>query len=241
MSLLRRRMLNNGGAVVPPEYQQVKYITFPSTGVAFFGSVITRIGSYRKGGIVDLSCEMETDILTASTNFSPFGSYNDNDAFNNSCCVYINNSGYWNARVIGYLNNYAFGNDWGLATTGKQTISISLHTTISTSTNTNQCSISVNNASAIRTGPYAAGVLYFAIGNRMEGRSGGQLTYPSHHSMYHAKLDYVITNNTTNVDEHRDFYPCIRKSDNVIGIYDIINGVFYTKTGSGVITAGPNI
>lgn len=31
----------------------------------------------------------------------------------------------------------------------------------------------------------------------------------------------------------RDFVPCYRKSDNVIGLYDIVNGVFYTNVGTG--------
>lgn len=37
----------------------------------------------------------------------------------------------------------------------------------------------------------------------------------------------------------RDFIPCYRKSDNVIGMYDIINGQFYTNQGSGSFTCYP--
>lgn len=36
----------------------------------------------------------------------------------------------------------------------------------------------------------------------------------------------------------RDFIPAMRNSDNVIGLYDIVNNVFYTNAGSGVFTAG---
>ncbi len=36
----------------------------------------------------------------------------------------------------------------------------------------------------------------------------------------------------------RDFIPCIRKSDNEVGLYDLIEGVFYTNQGSGSFTAG---
>lgn len=35
--------------------------------------------------------------------------------------------------------------------------------------------------------------------------------------------------------------PCYRKSDNVIGMYDIINNVFYTNKGSGTFTKGENV
>lgn len=39
----------------------------------------------------------------------------------------------------------------------------------------------------------------------------------------------------------RDFIPCYRKSDNVIGLYDLVNDVFYTNAGTGSFVAGANI
>ena len=36
----------------------------------------------------------------------------------------------------------------------------------------------------------------------------------------------------------RDFIPCYRNSDNVIGLYDIVEGNFYTNKGTGVFTYG---
>lgn len=39
----------------------------------------------------------------------------------------------------------------------------------------------------------------------------------------------------------RDLYPCYRKSDNVAGMYDIVNGEFHTNKGSGVFIVGPDI
>lgn len=38
----------------------------------------------------------------------------------------------------------------------------------------------------------------------------------------------------------REFVPCYRKSDNVIGMYDIVEGTFYTNCGTGQFLAGPN-
>lgn len=38
----------------------------------------------------------------------------------------------------------------------------------------------------------------------------------------------------------RDMYPCYRKSDNVIGMYDIVGKTFYTNAGSGTFYKGPN-
>ena len=36
----------------------------------------------------------------------------------------------------------------------------------------------------------------------------------------------------------RDFIPCYRNSDNVVGLYDIVNDVFYTNQGTGDFTYG---
>jgi hypothetical protein len=36
----------------------------------------------------------------------------------------------------------------------------------------------------------------------------------------------------------RDFIPCYRNSDNVVGMYDIVNNVFYTNQGTGAFTYG---
>ena len=47
-----------------------------------------------------------------------------------------------------------------------------------------------------------------------------------------------IYNNGTLV---RNFIPCYRKSDNVIGLYDSVNGVFYTNAGTGTFTKGNDV
>lgn len=39
----------------------------------------------------------------------------------------------------------------------------------------------------------------------------------------------------------RNFIPCIRLTDNVVGLYDTINNTFYTNSGTGVFTAGPDV
>lgn len=39
----------------------------------------------------------------------------------------------------------------------------------------------------------------------------------------------------------RDFIPCYRKSDNVIGVYDVVNDVFYTNAGTGKFLKGNDI
>lgn len=49
---------------------------------------------------------------------------------------------------------------------------------------------------------------------------------------------FKIYNNGTIV---RDFVPCYRKADNEIGLYDLVNGVFYTNAGTGSFTKGGNV
>jgi len=39
----------------------------------------------------------------------------------------------------------------------------------------------------------------------------------------------------------RNFIPCYRISDNVIGMYDTVNDVFYTNQGTGTFLKGPNV
>ena len=39
----------------------------------------------------------------------------------------------------------------------------------------------------------------------------------------------------------RDFIPAKRNSDNEVGLYDLVNDVFYTNSGTGTFTAGPEI
>lgn len=39
----------------------------------------------------------------------------------------------------------------------------------------------------------------------------------------------------------RNFIPCYRKSDNVIGMYDLVNGVFYTNQGTGAFEKGNDV
>lgn len=52
--------------------------------------------------------------------------------------------------------------------------------------------------------------------------------------IYHCNF----TNNNALV---RNLYPARRDSDSVLGMYDTVNGVFYTNAGSGTFIAGPEV
>lgn len=64
--------------------------------------------------------------------------------------------------------------------------------------------------------------------------NGGSTTMTAQCKWYYAKiLDSGVV--------IRDFVPCYRKSDNVVGMYDLVNDQFYTSAGSGRFTAGPDV
>lgn len=63
----------------------------------------------------------------------------------------------------------------------------------------------------------------------------------SGNTIYQGKLklySYTLYNGTTAV---RNFVPCYRISDSVVGLYDTVNGVFYTNKGSGTFAKGSNV
>lgn len=63
--------------------------------------------------------------------------------------------------------------------------------------------------------------------------NGGNIVFSN------SQIDYFqIYDNNTLV---RNFIPCYRKSDNVIGLYDSVNGTFYTNAGSGTFTKGADV
>lgn len=64
-------------------------------------------------------------------------------------------------------------------------------------------------------------------------RNSGALVSPPL-AIYSAK----IWNNDILV---RDFVPCYRIADSVIGLYDLENGVFYTNAGTGTFVKGPDV
>lgn len=54
-----------------------------------------------------------------------------------------------------------------------------------------------------------------------------------------AKIYYFQIYNGDTLE--RDFVPCYRKSDSVVGLYDLVNGVFYTNAGTGTFTKGADV
>lgn len=67
----------------------------------------------------------------------------------------------------------------------------------------------------------------------------GAGSFPAGYTNAKARLYYCrLYDNGTLV---RNFIPCYRKSDNVVGLYDIVNNQFYTNAGTGTFTYGNEI
>ena len=56
-----------------------------------------------------------------------------------------------------------------------------------------------------------------------------------------AYLYYYIVGSNTSGEELYHFVPVRRKSDNLVGLYEIINGAFYGPGNSNTFTAGPDV
>ena len=57
---------------------------------------------------------------------------------------------------------------------------------------------------------------------------------------YYGKI-YSFTMDDVDGNPIRNFIPCYRKSDGVIGLYDTVGGMFYTNKGTGSFTKGADI
>jgi len=80
----------------------------------------------------------------------------------------------------------------------------------------------------------------FLLGSR--GNQSGSIQEPCLCKMYSA--EYGHTSGTSQVVDKK-FYPCQRKSDNMLGFYDVINNVFLyqlvSDSASGTLIAGPSV
>ena len=74
----------------------------------------------------------------------------------------------------------------------------------------------------------------FARNHTSSTASGSAYRNPIASKIYFCK---IYDNNTL----VRNYVPCYRKADNVAGLYDLVNGVFYTNAGTGAFIVGGNV
>ena len=205
-----------GLGTLPSTYQEVEYLE--STGAQYIDT-----------GVIpsdDMQCiaKIQTDTFT-SNKVRILGSYESVGGIAYRCYMpsyYYSNSPQYSINYgrIDYNSNYSGTSVLGLHTfdvhytTSSQVIKMDDNTIYSASTAT---SIGiVNNPLYI-----------FALNNG----SASDFTKTKLYSC-------VIRSQSSTV---RDFIPCYRKSDNVAGLYDKANNVFYTNQGSGTFNVGPEV
>ena len=120
------------------------------------------------------------------------------------------------------LRFYATGNNM----TSNPTLTIGNINTVSYSRNSNEWVGTLNGETVtFNTNISADNPTTFKILSR------GDVTLGSYVSIYRLKL---FENNILTMD----LIPCYRNNDNVIGMYDIVNNIFYTNSGTGNFTYG---
>lgn len=201
------------GAVLPVEYQQVLYIQ--SSGTQYINTG-TDFG-YNATDYSEVYLKMQWTAI--STEAIPFG-LRTGSGNTYMCFGYASTGSNWylGTGAVSYSSGSApvTGVDYelqGYFEKNNQWLKINGVTEITRTDNTNR--LATRNA--------------WLFGSNAQ--QGGQYRRLASMQLYHAKI-------WRNGDLVRDFYPCYRKADNVAGLYDITNDVFYTNSGSGTFAVG---
>lgn len=202
--------------VLPADYQRVEYVE--STGTQYINT----------GVKVSTNNKIIMDLQFTDTTYQQI------------------NGGYYIYRASG--TSYTIRNDIGVGSTdmffmGASSTSITTNVTADTNrhifmVNATTGEWSIDNVSGSVTpdshSDYEVTLLIGArSGRNVNGRVLAPATY-CEEKIYNVKI-YTSGNLV------RDFIPCYRKIDNVAGLYDVVNDVFYTNSGSGSFTVGPDI
>ena len=198
-------------AILPSTYQQVEYIENSGTQSIDTGYIPDYTNGFK------IECEFSPSILTSR--YSILSNY---AATNHSALELTPTSNNLEARF--YYSNGTIDKKTGTITTGKNKIIIEYANSSMTIT-ANEVATTF---SANITGTTIASFIIFS--DRVPRYS----TFTEPIKIYSCKL----YNGNTLI---RDFIPCYRTSDNEIGLYDLVNDVFYTNQGTGTFTKGSNV
>ena len=194
---------------LPAEYQQVEYIE--NDGDAYINTLFPLLGTS--------SAEIKFQRMTTSGSSE--------------------GSGFFGARVSGDSKQFTFilGSNqyysWGYANDSGNT-----STKWNTSTQLNKSHIAYRNknkmyldGTEISLGQSSSAFTSSLNALLFTYNNGGSHSVAKKYRIWYCK----IWDNGVLV---RNMIPCYRKSDNELGFYDIVNGVFYTKQGGGTFSAG---
>lgn len=206
-----------GGGGLPAEYQEVEYIE--STGTQYIDT-----------GYIPNSTdtvEIVADVSSANTgNVCPFGCRGayQNWVYQNSLTVQFNIDS--NTR----FHNYRYSEENYISYSGLFDKKAEI---ISSSHNFLWFALAGTGGARTYTGstPRQPNKNLYLFGANNANGAG---------SFIKMKL-YVSNIMTENGETTRRFIPCYRISDSVIGMYDLVNRVFYTNAGTGTFTKGADV
>lgn len=201
---------------LPSAYQEVEYIE--STGTQYIET----------GVIAASGMQIEGDLCFNQTVVA------DNFAFMlSSQNGGPNRPDYTSYIFVAYGGKWRFGCGYQGTHTAGSTITAGQRYNLTATLNTNSV-LTVNNSEQIANNApsnlFANQIPLAIFANKYYASTG----YQTKGRLYSLK----ISQNGTPV---RDFVPCYRISDNVIGLYDLVGNQFYTNAGSGTFNKGPNV
>ena len=134
-------------------------------------------------------------------------------------------------RAAPYYHFTAYNNKYYWGRNGSEAYGGSFSTGIHTLVYNGDNNAVILDGTTLDSGSAIASTTNLLIGAR--GGSGGTNLKAS---VYYVK----ITDKSSGVIV-RNLVPCYRKIDSTLGMYDVVNNVFYTRTGSGSFTKGLDI
>lgn len=197
---------------LPAEYEEVEYIE--STGTQYINT------GYKPNKNTRYEIEVEIDNITTQTDMCLFGS-RGNPSWTNQLVLWDN----FNDTQARHLINAVFGdgiNTGPIYITSRRNIFRYNGTNVYV--NDNAVYTISNNITSSTYNLYL-----FALN---QNNNADTRKYKG--KLFNFKLE---ENNVL----QRNFIPCYRKSDNVTGLYDLVNNVFYTNAGTGTFLRGAEV
>ena len=207
-------LLNHGRKrkSIPSAYQEVEYIQ--SSGTQHIDT----------GFVPNNNTRIACEIMWTEFNNSYFGGFGASQAYNSRAFE----SYVWASYVNWNFNSNTYGADGGLGYRG------TVNTRYLIDANKNVFTISDTNGTVLKTitatyGQFTAPYTMYLFGTHRASSGHAKCRFYGHTFIY---------DNGTLV---REFVPCYRKSDNVIGMWDKVGKQFYTNGGTGTFTKGGDV
>ena len=201
---------------LPAEYQEVEHIE--STGTQYIDTGLTL------NDFTAVSMTVQFNAITSSPEYC--GLYDDN-----------NSRQAWGFGLRGSTGKYAWiyptttGSDFVVEGVTATTNKVKLQTALSHYNGGYLISDNTNTSTASNI-HQNTGTVSFYIGARNKSGTASELC--------NAKFYEVSFFDWLGI-KVAEFIPCYRKADGEIGMYDTVNGVFYTNSGSGTFTKGADV